>query len=209
MRKTETKHCHFGNKENLVLPFWQRRIMIYLDKDNKIQQMGIGDYILPQETQDTYEKFKQTKKVKTEIYQVLKANMKIVGATEYAVVLYRDKLPKFRNIDEDGKKHMIFNWFEWKRDGKEIPKIHPTQKPVGVLKKLIEIFTDEGDVVIDPVAGSGSTLRACMELKRNSYGFEIEKDFYNKAKEQMIIEKVVQPQTNLEIEFTKGDVACQ
>ena len=80
--------------------------------------------------------------------QVLKANMKIVGATEYAVVLYRDKLPKFNN-----NKKMIFNWFEWKRDNsKEYPKIHPTQKPVSLLKKLIDIFTDEGDVVIDPVA---------------------------------------------------------
>lgn len=119
--------------------------------------------------------------------QVLKANMKIVGATEYAVVLYRDKLPKFRNIGVDGKGHMVFNWFEWKRDSKNIPKIHPTQKPVNVLKRLIEIFTDEDDVVIDPVAGSGSTLRACMELGRNAYGFEIKKEFYKKAKEEMLV----------------------
>lgn len=118
--------------------------------------------------------------------QVLKANMKIVGATEYAVVLYRDKLPKFNNIGADGKGHMIFNWFEWERDGKDIPKIHPTQKPVKVLKRLIEIFTDEGDVVIDPCAGSGSTLRAAAELNRNCYGFEIKKDFYNKAKNEML-----------------------
>ena len=124
--------------------------------------------------------------------QVLKANMKIVGATEYAVVLYREKLPKFRNIDSTGKNHMIFNWFEWKRDSKEYPKIHPTQKPVNVLKKLIEIFTDEGDVVIDPVAGSGSTLRACAELKRSCYGFEIKKDFYNNAKEKMINENILE-----------------
>lgn len=87
--------------------------------------------------------------------QVLKANMKIVGATEFAIVLYRDKLPKFNN---DGR--MIFNWFEVKRDT-VTPKIHPTQKPIELLKQLIEIFTDVGDVVIDPVAGSGSTLRAC------------------------------------------------
>lgn len=114
--------------------------------------------------------------------QVLKANMKIVGAVEHAVVLYRDKLPKFNN---DG--HMIFNWFEWKRDSvKQYPKIHPTQKPIKVLKRLIEIFTDEGDTVIDPVAGSGSTLRACMELNRNCYGFEIDKNFYKLAKEQML-----------------------
>ena len=114
--------------------------------------------------------------------QVLKANMRICGATEYALVLYRDKLPKFNN---GGK--MIFNWFEWKRDSKkEYPKIHPTQKPVNVLKRLIEIFTDEGDVVIDPCAGSGSTLRACKELNRHSYGFEISKNFYNEANEKML-----------------------
>ena len=120
--------------------------------------------------------------------QVLKANMRIVGATEYALVLYRDKLPKFRNIGSDGKGHMVFNWFEWKRDNsKDYPKIHPAQKPVNVLKRLIEIFTDEGDVVIDPCAGSGSTGRACLETNRNFYGFEICKDFYKRAKEEMLV----------------------
>jgi site-specific DNA-methyltransferase (adenine-specific) len=122
--------------------------------------------------------------------QVLKANMKIVGATEHAVVLYRDKLPKFNNgRSETQKGKMIFNWFEWKRDNANLyPKIHPTQKPVSLLKQLIRIFTDEGDVVIDPCAGSGTTLRACRELNRNSYGFEISKDFYKKSKEQMLVE---------------------
>lgn len=127
--------------------------------------------------------------------QVLKANMRIVGATEYALVLYRGRLPKFRNgcqTDENGKNirgtgHMIFNWFNWEKDGKDIPKIHPAQKPVSVIKKLIEIFTDEGDVVIDPCCGSGSTLRAAAELDRNSYGFEIDKNFYEKAKNKMLI----------------------
>lgn len=128
--------------------------------------------------------------------QVLKANMRIVGATEFAVVLYRDKLPKFNNgrqIDQEtgkpirGTGKMIFNWFTWERDNsKKYPKIHPTQKPVNVLKQLIEIFTDEGDVVIDPVAGSGTTLRAAQELGRNSYGFEIDKKFYSQAKEKML-----------------------
>ena len=113
--------------------------------------------------------------------QVLKANMKIVGATEYAVVLYRNKLPKFNN---NGK--MIFNWFNWEKDGTEVPKIHPTQKPIKVLKRLIAIFTDVGDVVLDPCCGSGSTLRAAFELGRNSYGFEIKKNFYNDAKNKML-----------------------
>lgn len=120
--------------------------------------------------------------------QVLKANVKIVGATEHAVVLYRDKLPKFNNGRSDTEKgKMIFNWFEWKRDSKsEYPKIHPTQKPVAILKQLISIFTDEGDVVIDPCAGSGTTLRAARELNRNSYGFEVSKQIYTDAQNKML-----------------------
>ena len=107
--------------------------------------------------------------------QVLKANMRIVGNCEYGLLLYREKLPKFRN---NGK--MIFNCFDWMIDNKS-PKIHPTQKPVPLLKQIIEIFTDEGDVVIDPCAGSGSTIVAATQLNRKSFGFEIKKDFYKKA----------------------------
>ena len=112
--------------------------------------------------------------------QVLKANMRICGATEYGLVLYRDKLPKFNN---NGK--MILNWFEWERDY-GIPKIHPTQKPVKMLQRLIRIFTDPGDVVIDPCAGSGSTLRATHDCGRNSYGFEVSKQMYKKAVSEML-----------------------
>jgi len=54
------------------------------------------------------------------------------------------------------------------------------------LKQLIEIFTDEGDVVIDPCAGSGSTLRACAEINRSCYGFEIKKDYYKQAKQKIL-----------------------
>ena len=114
--------------------------------------------------------------------QVLKANMRIVGATEHALLLYRNKLPKFRNHG-----NMIFDWMKWGRDSSgDYPKIHPTQKPVSILKKLIELFTDEGDVVIDPCAGSGTTLRAANELDRNAFGFEIDKKFYREAKEKML-----------------------
>ena len=115
--------------------------------------------------------------------QVLKANMRIVGATEYALVLYRGYLPKFRNNG-----HMIFNWFNWERDKKDVPKIHPAQKPQSVLKRLIEIFTDEGDTVIDPCCGSGATLRDARDLNRNSYGFEIDRNYYKRAKEEMLAE---------------------
>lgn len=112
--------------------------------------------------------------------QVLKANMRVVGNCEYALILYRDKLPKFNN---NGR--MIFNCMDWVRDT-TTPKIHPTQKPISVIKHLIRLFTNEGETVIDPCAGSGVTLKAAAELNRNAYGFEIKKEFVKESKEKIL-----------------------
>jgi len=107
--------------------------------------------------------------------QVLKANMRVVGNCEYGLLFYREKLPKFNN-----KGRMIFNCIDFPRDlGAE--RIHPTQKPIALLEMLIDLFTDPGDVVIDPCAGSGSTLIAALNLNRRAFGFEIKKEFYKNA----------------------------
>ncbi len=106
--------------------------------------------------------------------------MRVVGNCEYALILYRDKLPKFNN---DGR--MIFNCIDFGRENAGFPKVHPTQKPIALLEHLIEIFTDEGDVVIDPCCGSGSTLLASLNMRRNSYGFEIKKEFIEGNKKIM------------------------
>lgn len=132
--------------------------------------------------------------------QVLKANMKIVGNCEYGLLLYRDKLPKFRN---GGK--MVFNCIDWPRDT-DSEKIHPTQKPVELLKFLIETFTDPGDVVIDPVAGSGSTLIAAERTGRKGYGFEIKKEFYTKALSWLEEEKTAQQEIK-ELGFARTKAA--
>lgn len=73
----------------------------------------------------------------------------------------------------------------------EVGVSHNTQKPVPLLERLIEIFTDPGDVVIDPCAGSGSTLRAAANMRRRAYGFEVNKEFFNAANEKML--KRVEP----------------
>lgn len=112
--------------------------------------------------------------------QVLKANMRIVGNCEYGLVLYRDKLPKFNNGGA-----MVFNCFDWVRDT-STPKVHPTQKPVPLMERLIDIFTDAGDVVIDPCMGSGTTLLAAANMKRRAYGFEVNKEFYRGANEKVL-----------------------
>ena len=131
--------------------------------------------------------------------QVLKANMKVVGNCEYGLVLYRDRLPKFNN---NGK--MIFNCMDWPRDNESV-KIHPTQKPIKLLERIIEIFTDPGDVVIDPVAGSGSTLVAADNLGRKSHGFEIKKDFFEAATKWIDSNKLMRHEIK-EFGFAKSEI---
>ena len=111
--------------------------------------------------------------------QVLKSNMKIVGNCMYALMLYRNKLPKFRN---NGK--MIMNCMDYPKDT-TIPHIHPTQKSIHVIRRLIDIFTDPGDVVIDPCAGSGVTLLAAEQMGRKGYGFEIKREYVKKFYDEL------------------------
>ena len=125
--------------------------------------------------------------------QVLKANMRVVGATEYALVFYRDKLPKFRNgamVDEDGKTirgtgKMIFNWFSWEKDGKDIPKIHPAQKPVALYEWLLNRYAKPGDIILDTHVGSASSLIACYRTNHPYVGFELDKYYYDLSKKRL------------------------
>jgi len=80
-------------------------------------------------------------------------------------------------------------------DGKRYPKsvlyfdreigLHPTQKPVPLFEYLIKTYTNEGDIVLDNCLGSGTTAVAAKNLNRNYIGFELEKDYYDKAIERI------------------------
>ena len=59
---------------------------------------------------------------------------------------------------------------------------HTTQKPVYLMKKLLETHSNIGDVVLDPFMGSGTTGTACANLGRNFIGIELDWDYYNIAK---------------------------
>lgn len=69
-------------------------------------------------------------------------------------------------------------------------RIHPTQKPVELMLQLIAASTKEGDTVLDPFMGSGTTAIACIKEKRNFIGFELNKEYYDKACKRIKQEQV-------------------
>jgi site-specific DNA-methyltransferase (adenine-specific) len=87
--------------------------------------------------------------------------------------------------------------FRYENDGKRYPKqvqefpvvergtVHPTQKPVALLEYLIKTYTNEGDLVLDNCAGSGSTLVAAKKTNRNFIGIEKEKQYYDICLERL------------------------
>ena len=57
------------------------------------------------------------------------------------------------------------------------PHLHPTQKPVGLMRWILEMFTQPGDLVLDPYMGSGPVAQACKKTGRGYLGFEIEEQY--------------------------------
>ena len=64
-------------------------------------------------------------------------------------------------------------------------KLHPTQKPVALLEYLIKTYTNDGDLVLDNCMGSGSTGVACINTNRNFIGIELDKKYFEIAKERI------------------------
>lgn len=82
-------------------------------------------------------------------------------------------------------------------------KLHQAQKPVELMEKMICNSSAEGDTVFDPFAGSGTTAVACMNLKRNFIGFEIDERFYDIA-----CKRIAAAQAKQEQNLFKGVAAC-
>ncbi len=56
-------------------------------------------------------------------------------------------------------------------------KVHPATFPISLAKKVIELFTHEGELVLDPFVGSGTTLVAAQDISRNAIGFDLQKNY--------------------------------
>jgi site-specific DNA-methyltransferase (adenine-specific) len=83
-------------------------------------------------------------------------------------ILHRDVPGRMRW--NGGGRHAVWTVNKCKGD-------HPTQKPVGLIGKLAELFSDPGDTILDPFMGSGTTLRAAKDLGRKAVGIEIEERY--------------------------------
>lgn len=64
-------------------------------------------------------------------------------------------------------------------------RIHPTQKPIGMLEWIVRNYTKEGDIILDPFSGSGSVAIACRKNRRNYIACELDEEYYNASKERM------------------------
>ncbi len=64
-------------------------------------------------------------------------------------------------------------------------KNHPTQKPEGLIERMVLASSNKGDTVLDPFAGSGTTLRVCQQLQRKAIGFEINGDYVQMANDRL------------------------
>ena len=102
-----------------------------------------------------------------------------VPAMEIMVWLVKPKAKWTFNRQDDKYETGLFT--HPSESGGGFKRIHPTQKPVKLVKQLILIHSNEGDTVLDPFMGSGTTAVAAKESNRNYIGYEINPDYYQKS----------------------------
>lgn len=64
-------------------------------------------------------------------------------------------------------------------------RFHPTQKPVELYKWILSRYAKQGDKILDTHVGSASSLIACYDMGFDAWGYEIDKEYYNKASEKL------------------------
>lgn len=97
---------------------------------------------------------------------------------------YKLYKPKEDNIDKKFPRSIITIKKEHKTE-----TFHPTQKPVNLIRYLIRTYSNEGDIILDNCMGSGTTAIACIQEKRHFIGYELNKEYYDKACKRIDIER--------------------
>lgn len=76
-------------------------------------------------------------------------------------------------------------WFGLVRDAERGEHYHPTQKPLALMRWIVQSWSKEGDVILDPFAGSGTTLVAAKQTGRRAIGIEIDEGYCRVAAERL------------------------
>lgn len=90
----------------------------------------------------------------------------------------------------------LYNRVRKEKPVKGADKIHLTQKPVSIVSGFLLLSSNEGDTILDPFMGSGTTAIACIKEKRHFIGFELNKEYFDKAQKRIKIEQQVQQTEN-------------
>lgn len=109
-------------------------------------------------------------------------NRRYASDAEYAIWAVPEKSKWVFNKSED--RHYLKTIFDHSIVAGGKNRIHPTQKPLKLLEDILKIHSNEGDIIFDPFAGSGSTGVAAFNLKREFILIERDKKYYDEAKKQ-------------------------
>lgn len=93
---------------------------------------------------------------------------------------------KYFNINHNQEDYENVYFFGKVRDGKKTGNFHPTKKPVTLMQCLNKLATREGQIILDPFMGSGSTGVAALQLNRNFIGYEQNPDFFQLCEKRLI-----------------------
>ena len=134
----------------------------------------------------------ETAKINYEIVSEISKNMIIFGGNYFTdflppkscwVVWDKQNTGNFADVElawtsfDKGARLYKFMWNGICREGDRktegIKRVHPTQKPVGLIANILNDFCDSNDIILDCFGGSGSTLIACEQTNRNCYMMEL------------------------------------
>lgn len=111
---------------------------------------------------------------------------KIMGQaymSQFEYILFFRK-GKFKKINNCGTAD-ILEVANKKTKGEDGKNLHDTEKPVDLMRVLVENSSNEGDIVLDPFMGIGSTIIACIDTGRHGVGIEIDEHYYNIAQKRI------------------------
>ena len=103
-------------------------------------------------------------------------------------------------VDNYNDKYYPSNILEFSNAGNMKGKLHPTQKPIELFEYLIKTYTNEGELVLDNTAGSGTTAIACLKTNRQFIVMEKEQKYYD-----IILKRVADFNKNFEPQTLFGN----